>query len=59
LGMLHKETGDFEQARSCFETFLSKALPTEYRGSIQNVQKELAEVLKLQRRSSNQSPSAR
>ena len=59
LGMLHKENGDLEQAKNCFENFLSKAPRPEYQASIQKVQKELAAVLKMQRQSSIQSPSAR
>jgi len=49
LGVLYKETGDLERARSSFETFLSKASQMDYRRSIRTVQKELAAVLKMQR----------
>src|SRR5262249_47359988 len=57
LGMLYKETGNFERARNSFETFLSKASKTEYSNSIRTVQKELAAVLKTQRQSSTPSAS--
>jgi choline-sulfatase len=42
LGMLYKAKGDYNQARSCFETFLAKASGTVYKGSIPKIQRELA-----------------
>ena len=58
LGMLCKETGDLDRARSSFETFLSKASKMDYRGSIRTVQRELAAVLKMQRQLATRSASA-
>jgi len=59
LGMLYKETGDLERARSSFETFLSKASKADYRSSIRNVQRELAVVLKMQKQLATRSATTR
>ena len=59
LGMLFKETGDFEQARSSFETFLSKASKLDYRSSIRNVHTELAAVSRMQRQLAARSATPR
>ncbi len=59
LGMLCKETGDLDRARSSFETFLSKASRMDYRGSIRTAQRELAAVLKMQRQLATRSASPR
>ncbi len=55
LGMLHKETGDFEQAVSCFETSCQRcSRPTTGR-LIQNARRELAAIAKMQRSASTRS----
>jgi Flp pilus assembly protein TadD len=42
LGRIYKMTGDTTRARKCFETFLAKAPPVEYRDIIPKVKAELA-----------------
>jgi len=41
LGLLYKMAGDRERARTCFEAFLAKASPAQYRQIIPKVREEL------------------
>jgi hypothetical protein len=41
LGLIYKMAGDRARARSCFEAFLAKASPPEYRQVIRQVREEL------------------
>ena len=42
LGLLYKMAGDRERARACFQAFLAKASPAQYRDVIRQVRAELA-----------------
>jgi Tfp pilus assembly protein PilF len=42
LGLLYKMAGDRARARSCFEQFLKKASPQQYKEVIPKVRAELA-----------------
>ena len=44
LGLLYKMAGDRGRARSCFEQFLAKAEPGQYKDVIPKVREELAEL---------------
>ena len=54
LGMLYKDEGDYDRARSCFETFLVRATSSEYKDSIPKVSKELATVIRQQQLAKSQ-----
>ena len=45
LGLIYKMAGDRAHARQCFETFLAKASPTQYREIIPKVRETLLVVL--------------
>jgi len=44
LGLIYKMAGDRAHARQCFETFLAKASPAQYREIIPKVREALAEM---------------
>jgi len=42
LGIIYKDAGDAARARACFQAFLAKASPAQYRDVIPKVREELA-----------------
>ena len=44
LGIIYKDAGDATRARACFQAFLAKAPPAQYRDVIPKVREELAEM---------------
>jgi tetratricopeptide (TPR) repeat protein len=49
LGLIYKDAGDYARARASFEKYLAKASPVANRDTIPKIEKELAEVIALQK----------